>query len=128
MRPIVPLSDITINAVAPAATITKLLPKDLATPIIAAGLPVSSAHHVGLAVAYSAIAKETCRVESYGKDTEELATAPGRWNGRTILTLGDSYTEIEEPTAKLRLQWFGEYPTSMTRFQQTVTDFRGESV
>uniref|UniRef100_L2GBU5 Aristolochene synthase n=1 Tax=Colletotrichum fructicola (strain Nara gc5) TaxID=1213859 RepID=L2GBU5_COLFN len=32
-------SGITINTVAPAATITKLLPADLAAPIIAAGLP-----------------------------------------------------------------------------------------
>ncbi|KAI8289982.1 Aristolochene synthase [Colletotrichum sp. SAR11_57] len=35
-------SGITINTVAPAATITKLLPADLAAPIIAAGLPISA--------------------------------------------------------------------------------------
>ncbi|KAL5401262.1 hypothetical protein PMIN03_011670 [Paraphaeosphaeria minitans] len=41
--------DATINAVAPAATVSRLLPKDLAKPIMDAGAPVSSAHHAGLA-------------------------------------------------------------------------------
>lgn len=95
---------------------------------MAAGLPVSSAHHVGLAVAYSAIAKESCQVESYGKDTKEFFKMSGRWNGRTILTLGNSYTELEEPIANLRPQWFGEENTKLTRLQQTATDFRSSSM
>jgi hypothetical protein len=44
--------------VAPAATITKLLPAYLAAPIIALGLPVSDAEFVGLALLV------------YGKDRE----------------------------------------------------------
>ena len=43
----------TVNTVAPAVTITRLLPSDLAAPIIAAGAPVSSAEHVALAIAHS---------------------------------------------------------------------------
>lgn len=39
LRPVAMLDGVTINAVAPAATITNQLPKDLAAPIIAAGLP-----------------------------------------------------------------------------------------
>lgn len=122
LRPIVGRDDITINAVAPAATITKLLPQHLAAPIVAAGLPVSSAHMVGLAVAYSATATEKRRVEPYGKDPD--TDRPGRWNGRTILTLGDDYTELEEPIAKLREEWFGRKNTRLTRMQQSATDFR----
>ena len=116
--------DITINAVAPAATITSLLPQHLADPIIAAGLPVSSAHFVGLALVYSATAQETRQVEAYGRDKDSEMGRKARWNGRVILTLGDRYTEIEGPVASLRGQWFGEENTRMTRMQQAATDFR----
>ncbi|KAJ5874095.1 short chain dehydrogenase reductase family [Penicillium soppii] len=116
--------NITINAIAPAATITSLLPAHLAAPIIAAGLPVSTAEHVGLAVVYSSSATQLGQVELYGRDPEELANTQGRWNGRTILTLGDRYTELEEPIARLRGDWFGEENKSDTRKQQMATDFR----
>lgn len=124
LRPQMPLYGATINAVAPAATITKLLPKDLAKPIMAAGAPVSSAHHVALAVAYSAVASQPRQVESYGRDPEGIVNSRGRWNGRCILTLGDQWTEMEEPISSLRKQWFGEYNTEMTAFQQKLTDTR----
>ncbi|CAN8097373.1 unnamed protein product [Discula destructiva] len=117
-------SGITINAVAPAATITGLLPSELAAPIMAAGLPVSTAHFVGLAVVYSAVASEPQRVEAYGKDISEWKQAPGRWNGRTILTLGQQYTEVEGPISDLRCQWFGDKNLRETRLQQAATDFR----
>lgn len=115
---------ITINAVAPAATITSLLPQHLADPILAAGLPVSSAHFVGLALVYSATAQETRQVEAYGKEKDSEMERQARWNGRIILTLGDSYTEIEGPVASLRERWFGEENTRLTRMQQAATDFR----
>lgn len=101
---------------------TKLLPRDLAMPLMAAGLPVSSPDFVGLAVAYSATARQNRTVEPYGKDSNE--DKPGPWNGRTILTLGDTYTELEEPIANLRPQWFGQENTRLTKMQQTATDFR----
>ncbi|KAI4172836.1 MAG: hypothetical protein LQ346_008516 [Caloplaca aetnensis] len=126
LRPIVLLDNITINSVAPAATITKLLPKNLAEPIMAAGLPVSTSEHVGLAVAYSAVATEDRKVEPYGKDDDEIMSQKGRWNGRTILCLGDSYTELEQPVADLRGQWFGEKNMKLTRMQQAATDFRAQ--
>lgn len=116
------MDNVTINCVAPAATITRLLPQNLATPLLAAGLPVSSAYFVGLAVVFSAVAKQERQVEAYGKD--EGVEVAGRWNGRTILTLGDSYTELEEPIASLRPQWFGKRNTELTRAQQMATDFR----
>lgn len=124
MRSTLPRENITINGVAPAATITKLLPLNLATPLIAAGLPVSSAHFVGLAIAYSATAMQDSGVEPYGKDKD--AAVAGKWNGRVILTLGDSYTEMEESIARLKPQWFGEQNTILTRKQQAATDFRPE--
>ncbi|KAF5027083.1 hypothetical protein F66182_795 [Fusarium sp. NRRL 66182] len=117
-------SGITINAVAPAATITKLLPADLAAPIIASGLPVSTAHFVGLAVAYSATASEEQKVQAYGKDTDDWKQTPGRWSGRAILTLGDRYTELEGPISETRSSWFGKENLDETRMQQAATDFR----
>ncbi|KAK0516959.1 hypothetical protein JMJ35_000114 [Cladonia borealis] len=123
LRAVTLKDNITINTVTPAATITSLLPQNLAAPIIAAGLPVSSADFVGLAVVYSAVGKQPRRVEPYGKDTDE-SDGPGRWHGRGILTLGETYTEVEGPVADLRPQWFGQKNTELTRLQQTMTDFR----
>jgi hypothetical protein len=40
------------------------------------------------------------------------------------LTLGDRYTELEGPIARLRREWFGEENTRDTRKQQMATDFR----
>ncbi|KAF9634861.1 Short-chain dehydrogenase/reductase SDR [Lasiodiplodia theobromae] len=119
------LNDATINAVAPAATVSKLLPPNLAAPIVAAGAPVSDAHHVGLAVAYSATATQPRAVEAYGRDNAAELEKPGRWNGRVILTLGDRWTEVEEEVARLRPTWLGAWNDEMTRFQQKLTDMRG---
>ncbi|KAI4137838.1 MAG: hypothetical protein LQ341_004963, partial [Variospora aurantia] len=126
LRPIVLLDNITINSVAPAATITKLLPKNMAEQIMAAGLPVSTSEHVGLAVAYSAVATEERKVEPYGKDSDDTVNQRGRWNGRTILCLGDSYAELEQPVADLKGQWFGDKNMKLTRMQQAATDFRSQ--
>lgn len=126
LRSVIHLYGATINTVAPASTITRLLPADLAKPILEAGAPVSSAHHVGLAVVHSAVGTQSCQVEGYGKDSAENINSTGRWNGRGILTLGDKWTELEEPLASLRPQWFGQYNTEMTAFQQKLTDFRPE--
>lgn len=114
----------TINTVAPAATITRLLPANLAAPIMAAGAPVSSAEHVGLALAYSAIATQEHQVEAYGRDSPGAVQSKGRWNGRTILTIGDTWTEVEEPLATLREQWLGKLQTEQTAWQQCLTDMR----
>ncbi|KAL2829476.1 short chain dehydrogenase reductase [Aspergillus cavernicola] len=124
LRSVFVQDNITINGVAPAATITSLLPKDLAAPIIAQGLPVSSAEFVGLALVYSAVAQQNRRVEVYGKELEAEKYTSERWNGRVILTLGDGYTELEEPTADLRPFWFGRRNLEFTRLQQSATDFR----
>ncbi|OTB04032.1 hypothetical protein M426DRAFT_165928 [Hypoxylon sp. CI-4A] len=124
LRSVIIRDGITINGVAPAATITSLLPADLAAPILAQGLPVSNAHFVGLALVYSAIASQNRRVECYGKDKDSDLFSQERWNGRVILTLGESYTEMEEPTADLRQFWFGRDNARLTRLQQAATDFR----
>ena len=98
---------------------------NLAGPIMDAGLPVSDAHHVALAIAWSATAKQDRQVEGYGKDTKEQIFSQGRWNGRVVMTLGKSWTEIEEPIADHKMQWMGKYASEMTAFQQAVTDSRG---
>ena len=122
----VPLKDnITINTVAPAATITPQLPAHLAAPILAAGLPVSSADFVARAIVYSAVGKQDMAVEPYGKDADG-GDGPGRWHGRGIVTLGDTYTEVEGPMADLRPVWFGRNNTRLTREQQKLTDFRDQ--
>ena len=105
-----------------------LLSQHLADLIIAACLPVSSAHFVGLALAHSATAKENRRVEAYGKDKNFEMEREGRWNGRIMLTLGNKYTELEELVATLRARWFGEENTRFTRMQQAVIDFRKTSL
>ena len=125
LRSVTILDGISINGVAPAATVTNLLPGHLAAPIQAQGLPVSSARFTGLALVYSATATQDRRVQAYGKDRDEDLWRSGeRWNGRVILTLGDTYTELEEPTADLRPFWFGNKNAKMTRRQQAATDFR----
>lgn len=122
LRSTLHLHNITINCVTPAVTITPLMPRQYLEPIVAAGLPASSPEHVGLAIVYSVTARQNRQVESYGKDSNE--NTPGRWNGRTIFTLGDTYTELEESIASLRPQWFGQENTQLTRLQQIITDFR----
>ena len=121
--------NISINGVAPAATETPLLPPSYAGPMRAAGLPVSDPMHVALALAYSATALEQKKVELYGKEfglnkSPHKETTTERWNGRVLLTLGDTANEVEEPLADLREQYLGEFVTRMTRTQQAVTDFR----
>ncbi|TRX98023.1 hypothetical protein FHL15_001233 [Xylaria flabelliformis] len=124
LRSVIIKDGITINGVAPAATQTKLLPEHLAAPIIAAGLPVSTAGFVGLALVYSAVARQKRRVEVYGREQDSDLWTEERWNGRVILTLGDSYTEVEGPLADLRPFWLGQENLRWTRLQQAVTDFR----
>ncbi|KAI0396352.1 short chain dehydrogenase reductase [Xylariaceae sp. FL0594] len=126
LRPNLPYTHgATINGVAPAATITRLLPQNLAAPIIAAGSPVSTSEHVGLAVAFSAVGREERQVDRYGKDPEAVrAHWPGRWNGRVILTLGNTWTEIEGPLADKRPEWLGGYQYESTQNQQRLTDMR----
>lgn len=115
---------ITINGVAPAATFTNLLPANLAAPIVAMGLPVSSADFVALALVYSATATQSRRVEAYGKESEPSLWTKERWNGRVILTLGDAYTELEEPISDLRRFWLGASNLDLSRRQQAATDAR----
>ncbi|KAI1379810.1 NAD(P)-binding protein [Hypoxylon crocopeplum] len=118
---------ITINGVAPAATITSLLPPSLADPIVAMGLPISEAGLVGRALLYAATARQDRRVEAYGKEADGDIWPKGdkeRWNGRVILVLGDTYTELEEPIADLRPYWFGRENARLTRAQQAATDAR----
>ncbi|RYP61516.1 hypothetical protein DL770_009770 [Monosporascus sp. CRB-9-2] len=124
LRSVIIRDNITINGVAPAATVTRLLPVHLATPIVQQGLPVSDADFVGLALVYSATAQQDRMVEPYGKETEQGIWRSGRWNGRVILTLGKEYTEMEEPLADLRPFWFGRDNLRLTRQQQAATDFR----
>ncbi|KAI8953273.1 short chain dehydrogenase reductase [Xylaria longipes] len=123
LRSVVIRDGITINAVAPAATLTQLLPAHLAAPILAMGLPVSTSEFVGRALVYSATATQERLVEVYGKQEETQLWTGGRWNGRVILTLGDTYTELEEAISDLRPFWFGRENLRLTRIQQAATDF-----
>ncbi|KAI0857180.1 short chain dehydrogenase reductase [Xylaria cubensis] len=123
LRSVMIKDNITINAVAPAATQTKLLPEHLAAPIRAMGLPVSTSDFVGIALVFSATATQKRLVEVYGKQEDAKLWREGRWNGRVILTLGDKYTELEETISDLRPHWFGRENLELTRLQQAATDF-----
>jgi NAD(P)-dependent dehydrogenase (short-subunit alcohol dehydrogenase family) len=125
LRSRLPRDGITINGVAPAATITNMLPDDLAAPIMAMGLPVSTAAHVGRALVYAATAQQPRRVAVYGRDGAGSQYTTGeRWNGRIILTLGETYTELEEPLSDLRPWWLGRENERLTGLQQAATDSR----
>jgi len=97
---------------------------ELAQPIIEAGLPVSSAHTVALALVYSATAMEDRRVEAYGLDLEENNEKSGRWNGRVILTTGDRFTEVEQRYSACKPEWLGTDNTESYHKQQAASDFR----
>lgn len=127
LRSLLICDGITINAVAPGATITKLLPSHLLEAVKAIGAPISTAHTAAKALVYSATATELRRVEDYGKDKIEEREGERRWNGRVIVVLGDKYTEVEEPYepyANLRSSWLGEENAKLFRSQQVATDRR----
>lgn len=92
--------------------------------MVQAGAPVSGAYHVGLALVHSATAMENHQAEAYGKYRVAKTHSSGRWNGRVILILGDRWTEVEEPIAQLRPEWFGQWKVNMTTFQQKLNDMR----
>ncbi|KAI0179449.1 short chain dehydrogenase reductase [Hypoxylon sp. FL1284] len=124
LRATLPQHGISISGVAPSATESATLPAQLAAPLVAAGLPVSTGRHVGLAVAYSATARQARRVEDYGRDEPEKAGAEAPWNGRVVHTLGDTYTEVEEALVRTRPRWWGQRNEELARAQQRATDMR----
>ena len=124
LRSVMIHDNITINAVAPSATLTKFIPSHLVEPVKAIGAPVSSAHEAAVALVYSATAQQVRRVEAYGKDQDSEDENAGRWNGRVILVLGDKYKEVEETYASLRSAWMGRENARMYRVQQAATDIR----
>ncbi|KAI0855831.1 hypothetical protein F4860DRAFT_494993 [Xylaria cubensis] len=125
LRSVIIRDGITINGVAPGATITNLVPAHMAEAITSLSpAAVSEPRFVGLALVYSAIAAQDREVETYGKDKETDLWKRGRWNGRVILALGKTYTELEEPTADLRPFWFGRENAAVLRQAYAATDFR----
>ncbi|RYP59904.1 hypothetical protein DL769_008346 [Monosporascus sp. CRB-8-3] len=116
--------NITLNAVAPSGTITPSMVPEFYKPMVENGVVLSMSESVGLALVYSATAHQSRAVEAYGKDQETDLWRGGRWHGRCILTLGDTFTEIEEPLADLKPFWFGRENVQLTRIQQAATDFR----
>ena len=124
LRSMLPDDNISINAVAPAAVATKLLGQELAEMLTAAGIPVSTPRFVALAIVFSATARQEDRVEDYGKD--KPGTGAGKWNGRTIFTLGEEYTELEEGISRLKPQWLGKKNTAVMETQQALSDDNGQ--
>ena len=57
LRSVLIQEGITINGTAPAATITGMLPAELAAPYVAMGVPVSTTDHVGRTLVYVATAR-----------------------------------------------------------------------
>lgn len=127
LRPVLPSSSITINAVAPGPTETPLLPQRYIAPIRAAGLPVCTADSVGLALAYSATAheSESNRTDVYGRKKESDNAGTRRWNGKVIMVLGESYTELEGPYAEFLPKWLGKENDRLIKAQQALTNSRG---
>lgn len=123
LRTIGPQDNVTINAVAPSPTSTTILPDTFRQRLESAGIPVSVPEDVALVLVYSATAMAKRQVEPYGRD-KGGCIQNCRWNGRVIFTLGNQFTELEEPIADGRSSWFGEENTAMTRAQQALIDKR----
>ena len=84
---------------------------------------MSSTQTVALAIAWQCTAHQTERVEDYGTDTP----GPGpqsRWNGRTLLTMGYMFVDLEEAVSRTKKDWFGTWTTQLARRQQRATDDR----
>ena len=100
-----------------------MVPKHIVSTFTKAEIPMSSTQTVALAMAWQCTAKQTQRVEDYGTDTP----GPGphsRWNGRTLLTMGFTFVELEEGISRTKSEWFGEWTADLARRQQRVTDDR----
>lgn len=117
LHPILASANITINAVAPGATETPLLPQKYLDPIRAASLPVSTAEFVGLALVFSAT-RPAVRTDFVGRET--ASSRIKRWTGNVILTLGDQYTELEGPFAEWRCAWLGRENDRLIKAQQAL--------
>lgn len=117
---------ITINAVAPGAVITGMLPWGYAVPLLKAGINVCTADDVARALVFSATAREPRRVEVYGKEEPSELLEPGRWNGRVILQLGEKFVEVEERICDMRDSgaWIGPEYLGIIKQSQAVTDWR----
>lgn len=63
-------------------------------------------------------------MEDYGNDKSEERDGERRWNGRVIVVLGNTYTEVEGPYADLRSAWLGEDNARLFKSQQAATDTR----
>ncbi|RPB05632.1 NAD(P)-binding protein [Choiromyces venosus 120613-1] len=100
--------DITINAVAPGVTSTQIV-SSFEAVFAAKNEPMGTPHEAGLAIVYSAVAREKSRIPATGTTTEDAVNKQsGRWNGRMIYTLKGMFTETEEPFLALKNQWVGE--------------------
>ncbi|KUI68343.1 Oxidoreductase UcpA [Cytospora mali] len=127
LRNVLPEDNITINAVAAGATISKMLPYEFAVPLIKGGFGINTAESTALALVFSAVASENRRVEVHGRESPDKLKESGRWNGRVILAIGDKFREVEEIFADTREIWFGKQFCKWTTMQQAATDFRGSS-
>ncbi|ROV87859.1 hypothetical protein VSDG_09544 [Cytospora chrysosperma] len=122
LRHVLQKDDITINGVAPGATVSRMVPF---RPVIAwmkHDLPLSKAEDVALALVYSATARQARRVETYGDEPDTALMVEGRWNGRVIQVLGEKFREIEQPLVDSRAVWLGEEFERLTKIQQSATD------
>ncbi|KAI0551649.1 hypothetical protein F4679DRAFT_538724 [Xylaria curta] len=125
LRSIIIRDGITINGVAPGATMTNLVPPHMAEAITTQSpAAVGEPRFVGLALVYSAIAAQDREVQVYGKDKDTDLWKRGRWNGRVILALGKSYTELEEPAADLHPFLLGRENAAVIRQAYAAVDIR----
>ncbi|KAF9891425.1 hypothetical protein FE257_004281 [Aspergillus nanangensis] len=108
LRSAVAKDNITINGVASGLTLTNGVPQRVIADFQAQGLYASDAHFVGLALVHSATASQTERVGVRYEERESQEWTTERWNGRMILTVNETYTELEEQFFDLQgslLRW-----------------------
>lgn len=123
LRNVLPAYDIGISCIAPGATQTGMLDSLWYTSFAKQNISLQPNDPCGLAIAYSATAKQEKRSTEYGLDSAEKPGA-GRWNGRTIFVQDGKFTEIEEAISRLRPQWMGEGNEEYTLKMQLSLDDR----
>jgi len=112
--------DITINAVAPGVTSTQLV-NSVKPAFAAKNEPMDTPHEVGLAIVYSAVAREQSRIPIPGTSPEDAVNKQsGRWNGRMIHTLKGMFTETEESFLALKDMWVGERAFQEMKTQELI--------
>ena len=106
---LLPTSGIRINAVAPLATATAMVPEAIQTGFSTIGVPVNTPEQIAAITLGLAVGSHKGKNGTY---TAQIGLGPegGPCNGLTVYVEGGKGWEIEEGLAATRDQWQGKEP------------------